>query len=146
MNKLLWTIVMVALIAACSRPSVEVQAVQDAAEAIGGITRVQQLKTLSIEGNAVASNLGQNRMPDDELPTWKVSDFRRTIDLPNARMRMTQVRTVQFLFAGATVQRLDQGVDGDVGYNISEDGMPSRIAESAARDRRAEIFQHPVTA
>jgi hypothetical protein len=145
MNKAFWTIVMVASITACSRPSVEMKAVQDAAEAIGGITRMQQVKTLSIEGNGVASNLGQNRMPDDELPTWKVTDFRRIIDLPNARMRVTQVRTAQFLFAGATVQRLDQGIDGEVGYNVAENGTPSRIEGTTARDRRVEIFHHPVT-
>ena len=57
-------------------------------------------------------------MPDGELPVWKVTEFKRTIDLANGRTRMQQLRTAQFLFAGATVQRQNQGLDGDVAYNV----------------------------
>jgi hypothetical protein len=133
------------LVTACARSSPEMQVIRGAAEAIGGVTRIQSVKSLSVEGEGVASNLGQNRMPNDELPTWKVTEFKRTMDLENSRMRVKQVRTVQFLFAGASTQRLDQGVDGDVGYNVSEDGMASRTPDAAAKDRRLEMLHHPIS-
>ena len=58
---------------------------------------------------------------------------------------------MQFLFAGANVQRLDQGIDGEVGYNVAEDGNASRTSETVARDRilvQADLYdstwlQHP---
>src|SRR5262249_60847673 len=105
------------LLGGCARPAPELQAINDAAEALGGKARIQQLKTLTIEGEGEAPNLGQNITPDAPLPVWKVTEFRRNIDLANLRTRVRQVRTAQFLFAGETMQNLDQGIDGYVGYN-----------------------------
>ena len=144
MRRILSAICAVTFVAACARTSPEMRVIHEAAEALGGITRIQEINTLTIEGEGVASNLGQNLTPDSELPTWKVTEFKRSIDLANARMRVRQVRTAQFLLASATVQRLDQGVDGDLGYNIAENGMPSRTTNSVAGDRRLEILHHPI--
>jgi len=132
------------LLAACSGTSPEMQVVRGAAEAMGGAARIQSIKSLSVEGEGLASNLGQNRMPDDELPTWKVTGFKRSMDFENGRMRVRQTRTVQFLFAGASEQRLDQGIDGDVAYNIAESGMASRAGDAVTKDRRLEMLHHPV--
>jgi hypothetical protein len=132
-------------LAACSGATPELRLIQDAAESVGGIERIQQVQTVRFEGEGVASNLGQNLTTDSDLPTWKVTEFQRTIDVANGRMRTKQVRTVQFLFAGADVQRQDQGVDGDVGYNVAESGMPSRTSEIIARERRLEMLHHPVS-
>jgi hypothetical protein len=85
-------------------------------------------------------------MPDDELPVWKVTDHTRVIDLANGRTRIRQLREAQFMFAGDTVQRLTQGLDGDVAYNATPDGMMTRAGESVARDRRVELLHHPITA
>jgi Metallo-beta-lactamase superfamily len=131
--------------AACSQVPPEAKFVQDVAAALGGQDRIKAIKTLAIEGEAVAPNVGQNRMPDSELPVWKVTEFRRTIDLANGRMRSQQLRTAQFLFAGALVQRQQQGLDGDVAYNIGADGNVNRVGDQAMRDRRTEMLHHPVT-
>src|SRR4051794_2133236 len=120
MNKTRCSILAALLFTACSQTSPGHQAIKDAAAALGGQTRIEQIKTLTIEGEGRAPNLGQNLTPDSELPVWKVTEFRRAVDLANARMRVKQVRTAQFLFANATVQRLDQGIDGNIGYNIAE--------------------------
>src|SRR5262249_25254936 len=91
-----------------------------------------------------APNLGQNITPDAPLPVWKVTEFRRNIDLADLRTRVRQVRTAQFLFAGETTQKLDQGIDGDIGYNVATDGRVTRTGVSVVRDRRLEILQHPI--
>ena len=101
-------IVALAFAASCSQAPPERQIVNDAAAALGGADRIQSAKTLVVEGEGPAPNVGQNTMPDGELPVWKVTDFKRTTDLAGGRMRVQQTRTAQFLFAGATVQHLDQ--------------------------------------
>jgi hypothetical protein len=133
------------VLAGCAKPSPEMQVINDAAEALGGKARIQQIKTLTIEGEGEAPLLGQNITPESELPVWRVTEFRRSVDLASGRARVKQVRTAQFLFAGATTQRLDQGIDGDIGYNVEENGMPSRTTEAVVRDRRIEALHHPVT-
>ena len=145
MKTTLITILMTCILTACA-PTPEMRMINEAAEALGGKARIQQVKTLSIEGEGEAPNLGQNVMPNSELPVWKVTGFRRDMDPSNNRMRMRQVRTAQFLFAGATVQRLDQGLDGDIGYNAGQDGSSSRTSEAVARARRIEMLHHPVIA
>jgi hypothetical protein len=132
------------LFGGCARPAPELQAINDAAEALGGKGRIQQLKTLTIEGEGESPNLGQNITPDAPLPVWKVTGFHRTVDLANLRTRVRQVRTAQFLFAGDLEQKLDQGIDGEVGYNVGANGAVTRTAASVVRDRRIEALQHPV--
>lgn len=148
MNRCIWAILAAALASACSRPP-EMQAIRAAADAMGGLDRVRAAKTLVVEGSGPAPNLGQNTAPDGDLPVWQVTDFKRSIDLgngdlANGRMRVQQTRTAQFLFAGATVQQQNQGLDGDVAYNIGQNGRAARASEAAAHDRRIEMLHHPL--
>jgi hypothetical protein len=140
-------LVLIALVAAaCSSAPPERRIVDDAAAALGGADRIQALTALELTGSGSAPNAGQNRMPDDELPVWKVSEHSRTIDLANNRTRVRQLREAQFQFAGATVQRVTQGLDGDVAYNVAPDGTMTRVGDAAVRDRRVELLHHPITA
>jgi hypothetical protein len=145
MNRIFTLVIVTAFIAACAPTPPERKVIDDAAAALGGAARIQALKTLTIEGSGTAPNAGQNRMPNDELPVWQVSEYTRTIDLANARTRVRQRREAKFLFAGALTQQLTQGLDGDVAYNTAPDGTMTRAADSVARDRRLELLQHPVT-
>ncbi len=145
MRKSLWAILAMVLAGGCAQVPPEMQVVDDAAAALGGKDRMQSAKTLVIEGEGSAPNVGQNTMPDGELPVWKVTQFKRTIDLANRRTRVQQVRTAQFLFANATVQRQNQGLDGDVAYNVGPDGKATRAGDVAAHDRRIELLHHPIT-
>jgi hypothetical protein len=133
------------LIAACAPASSERRIVDDAAAAMGGADRIRSLAVLQIDGTGSAPNAGQNRMPDDELPVWKVSEYTRAIDLANGRTRVRQVREAQFLFAGATVQRVAQGLD-EVAYNIAADGTMTRAGDAVAKERRIELLHHPLVA
>ncbi len=102
-------VVVAVFVCGCASPTPERRIVDDAANALGGASRIQSLTALHITGSGSAPNAGQNRMPDDELPVWKVTEHTRAIDLANSRTRVRQLREAQFLFAGATVQRLDAG-------------------------------------
>jgi len=147
MKKTLIVMLAAACLAACSKPSPAMQMIETTAEALGGKARIQQINTLTLEGDGEAPNLGQNLTTDSELPVWKAAPYRRSIDVAAGRMRVRQTRTAQFLFAGATTQQLDQGVDGNVGYNMpqGQGGMPSRTSESVAKTRRVEMFHHPIS-
>jgi hypothetical protein len=141
-----FALILVAAVASgCTSQPPERKTLDDAVTALGGAERIQSLKAIEITGSGDAPNAGQNRMPDDELPVWKVSEHTRAIDLTNNRTRVRQFREAQFLFAGATTQRLTQGLDGDVAYNASPDGKMTRAGEAAARDRRIELLHHPIT-
>jgi hypothetical protein len=129
---------------ACDRTPPERRAIVEAADAMGGRQKVLDVKTLTLEGEGNAPNVGQNTMPDSELPNWRVTEFKRTIDLANHRMRTQQLRTAQFLFANANTQRQNQGLDGDVAFNVAPDGAVTRASETAMKDRRMEMLQHPL--
>jgi hypothetical protein len=120
------------------------QIINGAAQALGGKARIQAVKTLTIEGEGSDANLGQNVTPDGELPIWKVTGFQQTIDPGGGRMLVREVRTAQFLFALATVQRQDQGLDGDIAYNVGQNGMAMRASAETARDRRIDMLHHPI--
>jgi hypothetical protein len=140
-----WWVILVALaVGSCNRTPPDLQAVVDAANALGGREKILSLKTLTIEGDGSAPNVGQNTMPDSELPVWRVTGFKRSIDFPNRRMRVQQTRTAQFLFAGPNTQKVDQGLDGDVAYNVGMDGQATRASADAARDRHIEMLHNPV--
>jgi hypothetical protein len=129
---------------ACSSAPPERQLVIDAAAALGGRDRIAALKSFAVEGEGESPNVGQNTMPDGDLPIWKVTEFRRTTDLANGRTDISQVRTAQFPFAGALVQRQHQALDGDVAVNFGPGGNPARGGEAQARDRRREMLHHPL--
>jgi len=139
-----WIVVAAVLASSCSRTPPELQAVADAANALGGRDKILAIKTLTIEGDGSAPNAGQNTMPDSDLPVWKITQFKRVIDLPNGRMRVQQAREAQFLFANSNKQTLDQGLDGDVAYNVGADGTAVRASADAARDRHIEMLHNPI--
>ena len=144
MSRLL-VLIVAGLVSACAATPPEQQVVNDAAAALGGTDRLKALKSLSIEGTGTAPQVGQNTMPEGEQPVWRVNEYARAIDLANGRTRVRQVREAQFLFAGDLVQRQAQGLDRDVAYNVGPDGTAARAGEAAARDRRIELLQHPIT-
>jgi hypothetical protein len=139
-----WVFFIALAVSSCSRTPPALQAVVDAANALGGREKILSLRTLTMEGEASAANLGQNTMPDSELPVWKTTEFRRFIDFPNNRTRVQQTRTAQFLFAGPNTQHLEQGLDGDVAYNVGMDGQATRAGADAARDRHIEMLHNPI--
>ena len=133
--------------AACARPSPELQAVKDAASALGGADRLLSVKTIVMDGDGLQFNLGQDVVPGASGQTFTVTQYKRTIDVGAGRARTELTRTPNFAyFLGRSAQRQIQGIDGAVGYNVAPNGTAARIAEAGANDRRAEWLRHPIVA
>src|SRR5580704_9631336 len=122
----------------------EATVIKNAADALGGLDRVRAVKTLIIQGEGTNPNVGQNRNPDDPLLNWKVTEFKKTIDLARGRMRLEQHRQAQFAFSMANDVRQDFLLDGDIAFNVDATGKASRAAEATVRERRIEMVDNPV--
>lgn len=146
-TKILFAAVALTALAACSRTPPELELANDAATALGGVERVTAVSSLILEGEGTQYNLGQDLRPDANGQTFSITDYKRTIDVANGRARTEQTRTPNFAyFAGRAPQRLVQGIDGAVGYDVAPNGNATRAPDAVVADRRAEFFHHPVVA
>jgi glyoxylase-like metal-dependent hydrolase (beta-lactamase superfamily II) len=136
----------IAAAGACATPPPERQIIDDAASALGGSQRVSAVKSIVIQGSGTNGNLGQDMTPDATGQIFTVSDYARTVDVANRRVRIEQTRTPNFTyFQGPQPQKQVLGVDGDVAYNVAANGNAARAGEAVATDRRAEFYHHPIT-
>ena len=117
MSRIALTFIAAAFAAACAQPTPEQQVVNDAATALGGRDRILAVKTLVLEGEGTNGNLGQDMTMDATGQTFRLSGYRRSIDVAGTRARTEQTRTPNFAyFQGPQPQKQIFGVDGDVGY------------------------------
>src|SRR5712692_1810762 len=147
MRSRLWLASIVALmLAACAQPTPEQQIVNDAAAALGGRDRILAVKTLVIEGDGKNGNLGQDMTPEATSEAFMLSGYKRAIDVAGRRGRLEQTRTPNFAyFQGMAPQKQAQGIDGDVAYNVAPNGTAARAPNTVAKDRKAELYHHPLT-
>jgi hypothetical protein len=131
------------LMAACTRGTPEERVIAEAAEALGGRDRVQQVRTLALEGSGAVFALGQNHTPDGDLLRWDVTQYRRSVDFRNHRWREESVRTPAFTTGWPDPFKAVSGYDRDVAYDI-EEGETQGLDAQAARDRRAELYHDPI--
>ena len=133
---------------ACASPTPpEQQVVAAAAAALGGAEKLLAVKTLVVEGEGTQYNLGQDIVPGASGQTYAVTQYKRTMDVTAERARTELVRVPKFTYwQGLAPQRQVQGSDKEIGYNVSAKGTASRIAASAAQDRRVELLRHPISA
>ena len=130
----------------CTQRTPEMQFIYDVGEVMGGEGNIAETETLLLEGDGRQYRLGQNSNPGERLPYWDLDEYQREYDLVNNRWRVVQRRTSRYL-SGNPVSQQEQtfGIDGDVGYDVSEDGAVRRASAQGASDRRAEHYHHPVT-
>jgi glyoxylase-like metal-dependent hydrolase (beta-lactamase superfamily II) len=130
----------------------ERQLITAAADAVGGVDRIQSIGVISMEGSGISNGLGQARTPKgDDLesplePTaiWNVTEFRRTIDVVNGRARQMWRRTPAFASPQPDGSQ-HVGLDGNIAFSISPTGQATRQADDAARARLLEtILSHPI--
>jgi glyoxylase-like metal-dependent hydrolase (beta-lactamase superfamily II) len=144
---LIVTSVLVLTLAGCTPQPPEQQFVNDAMTAIGGRSKIEAVKTLTLEGSGVNYNLGQDMKPEAATQKFAVSPYTRKIDLAQGRGRVEQTRTPQFAyFQGPQPQTQIQGLDGEVAFNVNPAGVAARLAAAGERDRRMDWFHHPLTA
>ena len=147
MKRAYWLLLAAAVMGSCAQVPPETQMINDAAEALGGKSKITSITTLVLEGTGTNRNLGQNRTPEADLPVFQVTQFKRTIDFANGRARQEQARLAVVPPGAPPAQPQQQnfGLDGDVAYNVAADGRATRQSATVAGDRRNEfILHHPI--
>jgi len=139
-----WFVTLVFLFAGCTSSPPEKAIINDAANALGGAGKIQAVNTLTITGTGENLNLGQNSSPDAPTPVLKVSDYKRSIDFVGNRSRLEQMRTATV--GNTTPAKQVLCLDGDVAFNVNAAGVPARASGLVAKDRRTEMYHHPIGA
>jgi glyoxylase-like metal-dependent hydrolase (beta-lactamase superfamily II) len=135
------------IVANCQARTPEQQFIEDALRALGEKTRVESVKTITIEGKGVDYNLGQDMRPEAATQTFEITNYKRQIDVEHGRQRIEQTRTPKFAyFQGQQPQVQTQSLDGEVAFNVGPNGQAARMAPQTEADRRAEYFAHPIVA
>src|SRR4026209_2843575 len=102
------------------------QIVADAAAALGGRERILAVKTLVVQGGGHDLNVGQSLRYDElglQSDVWQIREYKRMYDLVNGRARFEVVRASQYpYYQGIGADRVVQGLDGDVAFNIAPNG------------------------
>ena len=139
--------------AAPQQPQAATSLIAGAAEALGGRERILAVKTIVLEGygEAAYQNGGGNISASPDAPQKWVSipEYQKTIDLEHRRMRLRQRNHQNFVFASAAgyLGAANPNIvylDGQVGYNVGQNGRAVRVSEAAARARRLEMLNNPV--
>src|SRR5262245_49003150 len=139
----------VLLVPGLQAQSTEQQIVADAASAMGGRDRVLAVKTLVVQGGGHDLNVGQSLRYDElglQSDAWQIRDYKRTYDVANKRARFEVVRASQYpYYQGVGADRVVQGLDGDVAFNLAGNGSATGVFGGQAIGRRAEYLRHPLT-
>jgi Metallo-beta-lactamase superfamily len=139
--------------AAQQQPQAAARLIAGAAEALGGRERILAVKTIVLEGYGEAAymNGGGNISASPEAPQkWiSIPEYEKTIDLEHRRMRVRQRNHQNFVFASAAgylgaANPNTVYLDGDIAYNVGQNGRAVRNTEAAARARRLDMFNNPV--
>lgn len=143
-----WMLAIVTLASCNTTPKTpEQQFLDDAVAAIGGRANIDALKSIVIEGTGVNYNLGQDMKPDAATQTFELTNYTRQIDIVNNRQVIEQVRTPKFAyFQGPQPQKQLQVLDGEVAFNVGENGQATRLTQWPERDRRVDFLHHPAAA
>ena len=123
------------------------QLIADAVAAMGGRDRVMAVKTLMVEGGGHDFQVDQEFAYDElgsQFLVYQLRDYKRSYDLANGRGRFEQVREAQStIFNGQRPQRSVQALDGDIAFNVGDNGNATRVFQAAGR--RVEYLRHPLT-
>ena len=131
------------VIGCASRQTPEVRIVHDAAAALGGADAIRAIRTMTIEGAGEVFALGQNRTLDGPLLQWHITGYRRAIDFEHGRWRDELTQTAAFVTGWPDPTPVVAGYADDVAFDV-DGGEASRLDAITARDRRAELYHHPI--
>jgi Metallo-beta-lactamase superfamily len=139
----------VLLVPGLQAQSTEQQIVSDAAAALGGRERVLAVKTLVVQGGGHDMTVGQALRYDElglQSDVWQIRDYKRSYDLANGRGRFEVVRASQYpYYQGIGADRVVQGLDGNVAFNVAPNGSATRVFGGQVNARRIEYLRHPLT-
>jgi len=152
MRRVLGAVLILATAVGYAQSTPERQLINDAADALGGAANIQKIGVITIDGHGISNSIGQARTPKgDDLespaePTaiWSVTEFKRTIDVPNGRARQQWKRGPAFASPQPDGTQ-HVGLDGTIAYAIGANGQATRQADAVSQARRFEtILSHPI--
>jgi len=136
-----------------SQPADARQVLMRAAEALGGVERIQAIKTIRLRGYGHdAYQDGGSLITTEPTAPEKmtiVTAYERVIDLPNNRTRVRAKQSRAFVFAAEammTGRPIDQALDGDVAFDVAPGGNARRLSSEVAMRRRMELLANPIVA
>ncbi len=113
------------------------------AAAMGGKERILAVRTLVLEGTGTSLNFGQNATPTAETQ-FEITSYRRAIDLANKRWYLDQTRVPKFVTANTAPQRLRWAIDGELAFNVNNNGLQNRFGGALVTERQWDFLNHPV--
>jgi glyoxylase-like metal-dependent hydrolase (beta-lactamase superfamily II) len=124
------------------------QLVITAATAMGGLERIEAVRTLRLRGYGhEAYQDGGSRIstePTAPEKMTKLTAYERVIDVANGRTRVRARASRAFVFAAESMMRgqpREQSLDGSVAFDGGR-----RLSDEAARQRRLELIANPLRA
>jgi glyoxylase-like metal-dependent hydrolase (beta-lactamase superfamily II) len=129
------------------------QVVTRAAEALGGIDRIQALRTIRFRGYGHdAYQDGGSLITTEPTAPEKmtiITAYERVIDLANGRTRVRAKQSRAFVFAAQAMMEgrpIDQSLDGTVAFDVAPGGAARRLSSEVAMRRRMELLANPIVA
>lgn len=129
------------------------EVVTRAAEALGGVERIQALKTIRLRGYGHdAYQDGGSLITTEPTAPEKmtiITAYERVIDLTNNRTRVRAKQSRAFVFAAEammTGRPIDQRLDGNVAFDVAAGGNARRLSSEVAMRRRMELLANPIVA
>ena len=129
------------------------QVVTRAAEALGGVERIQALRTMRLRGygHDPYQDGGSLITTEPTAPEKMtiITAYERVIDLANGRTRVRAKQSRAFVFAAQAMMEgrpIDQALDGDVAFDVAPGGAARRLSSEVATRRRMELLANPIVA
>jgi glyoxylase-like metal-dependent hydrolase (beta-lactamase superfamily II) len=129
------------------------QVVTRAAEALGGVDRIQALRTMRLRGSGHdAYQDGGSLITTEPTAPEKmniITAYERVIDLANGRTRVRAKQSRAFVFAAQAMMEgrpIDQALDGSVAFDVAAGGAARRLSSEVAMRRRMELLANPIVA
>jgi hypothetical protein len=129
------------------------EVIAQAVDALGGRAQVMGAKSLVIHayGQAAYQDGGGNIASSPDAPQkWvNISGYRRVIDLDHGRTNVQQSNVQDFVFAYRRNMngdvKVNASLDGDVAFNTDASGKKVRAPAMAARNRRIDMLDNPLS-
>lgn len=131
----------------------ERQLLLDAAQAMGGLERIEALRTLRLRGYGhEAYQDGGSEITTEAAAPEKMTNltaYERSIDVANERTRVRARAFRAFVFAARAMMQglpLHQVLDGSIAWDVPAAGAARRASDTVAQQRRMELLAQPVMA
>jgi len=128
------------------------QVIARAAEALGGAERIRAIRTMRLRGygHDQYQDGGSLITTESTAPEKMtiITAYERAIDLVNDRTRVRAKQSRAFVFAARAMMEgrpVDQGLDGNVAFDIAPAGA-RRLSGEVAQRRRMELLANPIVA